>query len=140
MFADPAATAEEEERTRRRDRASGSRQAAYELLKLGDQEREALEWACRKRLNSNFAGLRPFFEEAEALHGDDQLAAWLNGPMFQGGSGDQLKAAAASALGHYEKWQRSVLTAERLEKGVIWFMWLMTAGFVVAVIYGLITR
>jgi len=78
MFAPVDPAAEEETRQKRQD-ASGTRHAAYERLRLSEQERSAMEWACSKRKHPDLSGLRSFFDQSESLSGGNQVADWLNG-------------------------------------------------------------
>lgn len=121
-------TAAEEERRRRIEKARGSREAAYERLKFGDTERAAMEWACPKHLNSNFRELRPFFDEAESLSGDEQVAAWLEGATFSEASVGKIRESAAVAVRLHEKHLRSVQFADRAENGILWFLRLALVG------------
>ena len=124
-----ADTKAEEERRLRRAKAAGTRGAAYELMRLSEPERTAMEWACQKRMRPDLADVRAFFDEAESLSDDRQVAAWLNSPLFRGAAAEGLRGAVAKAVGAYQNWQRSVQRAILAEQVATWFLGLVLGGF-----------
>ena len=124
-----ADTAADDEKRRRRAKAAGTRSAAYELLRLNERDRAAMEWACTKRTLPALAEVKAFFDEAEALDDDQQVAAWLNGPLFRGAGVDGFRTAIAKAVGSHLDWQRSVRRAILAEKVATWFLGLFMGGF-----------
>jgi len=128
LFASADTTAEEERR-QRRAKAAGTRSAAYELLRLSERDRAAMEWACTKRTLPVLRDVRAFFDEAEALDDDQQVAAWLNGPLFRGAGVDSLRTAIAKAVGGHLDWQRSVRRAILAERIATWFLGLFMGAF-----------
>ena len=132
--------AEMKERARKREAARGIRESAYDVLGLGDHERSALEWACARRLNEKYSGLRPFFDEAESLTGDGQVSAWLSGPMFQEVSADKLKADVSAMIDDYDKYQASARFADRAENGILWILRISAIGVFLFSLFHLIAR
>jgi hypothetical protein len=132
--------AEMEERKRKREAAKPIREAAYAKLDLSENERATLEWACAKRLNEQYSELRPFFDEAESLSGDEQVSAWLEGPMFRDNAADKLRAAARNAAVHYDKYQASVRFADRAESGVLWVLRIAAGGVLAFSVFHAIVR
>jgi len=133
-------TAAEQAKRQKQLEAFDTRAAAYELLKLTESERAAVEWACSRRLRGELTGLRSFYDEAESLAGDTQIAAWLSGPMFRGEGADALRAAVAAAVRLHAKWQDSVRFADLAEVRILWFMRLSLLGLALFSIVHLVLR
>jgi hypothetical protein len=132
--------AEIEEKARRREAAKGIRESAYGVLNLSDHEKSALEWACAKRLNESYSALRPFFDEAESLTGDDRVSAWLSGPMFEDVSAEKFRTAVAAMIGDYDKYQASVRFADRAENGILWILRISAIGVFLFSLFHLAVR
>jgi hypothetical protein len=128
------------ERARKREAARGIRESAYDVLELDDHQKSALEWACAKRLNERYSALRPFFDEAESLDGDDQVSAWLNGPMFDRESVGKFRAATAKMIEDYEKYENSVRFADRAENSIVWILRICAGGVFLFSLFHLFVR
>lgn len=110
--------------------AAAVRQDAYARLQLGEHERNAMEWAFKRKSSAAYADLLAFFEGSAAQETDAQALAWMNGPTFRGAGLESLQKGLAKAVQHYDKWQRSDRIAEVAENSVIWFLNLSMAAFV----------
>ena len=124
----------EEAKQAMRTRASCFRKDAYALLKLSEEEKQAMEWACPRRRIGALADLRAFFDEAESHDNPDSATVWMNGPLFRDRGLEGLKQGVAAAVQQHDKWRRSVRFADVAENSIIWFLRLAIAAFVVVTV------